>query len=402
MRNNFNKIPKPQGIDKIMNNNDMKSVLMGNKEIVVYGAGNMGRAVIRLIMENGWNENLVCCAVKDAFWNPKEIMGVPVLELRRMPHFKETACFLVAAREELQTEIFEELVQFGCINIKLIDDSYELKLEQKQKEIQNNMPVIKALKEEIGQLSAKISELPYLVAEQNEVSAINTETFKDFENSNYGKEVAVIATGPTLNYYKPVSEAVHIGMNYAWKRKDIPFDYFFIQDGNRRYDWKDMLETTTEHVESTLFIGRYLQRSIWNGNEFPVQCNKGKNIRRYFVHPSLLDKPHQNICFHPLMDFYSVVFPALHFALYTYPKKIYLVGCDVSDNGHFDTADDSINLSRLNINRMKYGYAKVKEFAEQYYPDTQIISLNPVGLKGLFTDQYTDEFLKDRGKENAV
>ena len=102
------------------------------------------------------------------------------------------------------------------------------------------------------------------------------------------------------------------------------------------------------------------------------------------------------------MDFYSVVFPALHFALYTYPKKIYLVGCDVSDNGHFDTADDSINLSRLNINRMKYGYAKVKEFAEQYYPDTQIISLNPVGLKGLFTDQYTDEFLKDRGKENAV
>ena len=40
-----------QGIDKIMNNNDMKSVLMGNKEIVVYGAGNMGRAVIRLIME---------------------------------------------------------------------------------------------------------------------------------------------------------------------------------------------------------------------------------------------------------------------------------------------------------------------------------------------------------------
>ena len=67
MRNNFNKIPKPQGIDKIMNNNDMKSVLMGNKEIVVYGAGNMGRAVIRLIMENGWNENLVCCAVKDAF-----------------------------------------------------------------------------------------------------------------------------------------------------------------------------------------------------------------------------------------------------------------------------------------------------------------------------------------------
>ena len=51
MRNNFNKIPKPQGIDKIMNNNDMKSVLMGNKEIVVYGAGNMGRAVIRLIMK---------------------------------------------------------------------------------------------------------------------------------------------------------------------------------------------------------------------------------------------------------------------------------------------------------------------------------------------------------------
>ena len=39
--------------------------------------------------------------------------------------------------------------------------------------------------------------------------------------------------------------------------------------------------------------------------------------------------------------------------------------------------------------------ARIKEFARQYYPETEIISINPVGLKGLFIDQYTDDFLRD-------
>ena len=33
-------------------------------------------------------------------------------------------------------------------------------------------------------------------------------------------------------------------------------------------------------------------------------------------------------------------------------------------------------------------WKEIKEFADIYYPDTKIIVINPVGLKGVFTDIY--------------
>jgi len=35
----------------------------------------------------------------------------------------------------------------------------------------------------------------------------------------------------------------------------------------------------------------------------------------------------------------------------------------------------------------------VKKFAALHYPDTEIISVNPVGLKGMFHDMYTESYL---------
>ena len=40
------------------------------------------------------------------------------------------------------------------------------------------------------------------------------------------------------------------------------------------------------------------------------------------------------------------------------------------------------------ISLFKAGYARVKEFADHYYPDIEIISINPIGLQGLFKDIY--------------
>ena len=37
----------------------------------------------------------------------------------------------------------------------------------------------------------------------------------------------------------------------------------------------------------------------------------------------------------------------------------------------------------------------MKKFAEVYYPETEIISVNPIGLKGLFRDVYTESFLTE-------
>jgi len=39
------------------------------------------------------------------------------------------------------------------------------------------------------------------------------------------------------------------------------------------------------------------------------------------------------------------------------------------------------------------GYRKLKTYVARYYPDTEIISVNPVGLRGMFQDVYTKSFL---------
>lgn len=104
---------------------------------------------------------------------------------------------------------------------------------------------------------------------------------------------------------------------------------------------------------------------------------------------------HTNIEYYPLMHFHSIIFPAIHFALYTRPKKILLIGCDCADKSHFDGSglySKNFGVSSI-APAWQNGYKEVKKFAERYYPDTEIISVNPVGLKGMFHDVYTESYL---------
>ena len=53
---------------------------------------------------------------------------------------------------------------------------------------------------------------------------------------------------------------------------------------------------------------------------------------------------------------------------------------------------------------IKYGWKKIKEYRDSKYPDIEIISVNPVGLKGLFTDVYTKSYVDEHPellKENV-
>ena len=40
----------------------------------------------------------------------------------------------------------------------------------------------------------------------------------------------------------------------------------------------------------------------------------------------------------------------------------------------------------------------IKDIRDWYYPETEIISINPVGLKGLFRDEFTKAFLKEQSE----
>ena len=90
----------------------------------------------------------------------------------------------------------------------------------------------------------------------------------------------------------------------------------------------------------------------------------------------------------------------MHFAFYTHPDKIYLIGLDTNVGGIniFDNLNVDLKHAKdgnYDIKNMLSGYVKFKEFAEKYYPDVEIVSVNPVGLKGVFKDVYTQSYVNE-------
>lgn len=227
---------------------------------------------------------------------------------------------------------------------------------------------------------------------------IHSKVFPQFKNINEGKDVVIIATGPTLAHYtEPIKGAVHIGLNRAYQVKNIKFDYLFCIDGTATKDYIDEIDQLDDVVK---FYGlNLLEEEYRPGVRIPEYHLKSKNSYRYYAYP-YKGEISPNIAACPLVTKASVSFPAIHFALWTHPKRIFLVGCDTTSAPYWDGKGresdylqkcDTVNSIMLN------GYYKLKEFARICYPDVEIISINPVGLKGIFKDIYTQRD-DDNGK----
>ena len=213
---------------------------------------------------------------------------------------------------------------------------------------------------------------------------INYNTFLKHKNINYGKEVVLIATGPTLNKYIPIKNAINVGVNQAIYYDKVKLDYYFLQDCKNSTKNIPEFIIKNDDGKCQYFFGTY------DMNYFKDMVSESdailiKNSKRYVV---------DNLCSYnnliyditslPLQGFGSVVFAAIQFIFWTNPKRIYLVGCDCSESGHFNQKNNTLDLRRV-----KLGYLKVKEFRDIYYPKTEIISINPIGLNGIFKDIYS-------------
>lgn len=100
----------------------------------------------------------------------------------------------------------------------------------------------------------------------------------------------------------------------------------------------------------------------------------------------------------PLATGNSIAIHAIQFILYTNPKEIYLVGLDCSYKGNcYFTGENSFIESEraLHEAHLLFSWYKIKKFCELYYPTTNITSINPIGLKHLFHNKYTDQFKKN-------
>ena len=214
---------------------------------------------------------------------------------------------------------------------------------------------------------------------------MHQKTFLPFKAIHSGQDIVIVATGPSLNDFQPIKNAVYIGVNNAFLYKKLKLDYIFAQD----------YEAVSKHID---LLDKY--RSGKCIKFYGLTTEFGDGFRRVIpeshaiaacAHRYRTDWEDINgfspdfaydISTQSLGCFGSIVFPAIQFALWTNPRRIYLVGCDCNNLGHFD------NSSSEDLSRLIQPWRKLKDFVSVYYPVTEIISVNPVGLKGMFADLY--------------
>lgn len=362
---------------------ELLNVIDESNEIILYGAGRTTELVASYLGLIDYTKKVICSIVSDSEYRvgtPFVVGNLPVLRFSCVRHFSDTALFLVSTNKSYQDEIIRNLEKENVNAIAVITDELIALLDEEMK-----LSFDQIIVSQLQSIMERIETIEWKIEEQNEVCSVNS-CFYPYRDKYYGKDVVVLGTGPTFEKYTPIENAIHIGVNNAWKRNDIKLDYFFIQDGNRKILNKITDELKNAQIDCPIFVGQYLKRTNCNTIEFPEEYSFFNELTsRYVVGFETNGRErgqsiYKDICFHPLMDFQSVIFPAIHFALYTYPKRLYLVGCDIIGGNQ----DEEMKRN------WKLGYAKVKMFAEMYYPKTTIISVNPRGLKGLFVDEYFD------------
>lgn len=218
------------------------------------------------------------------------------------------------------------------------------------------------------------------------VQNLHSRVFPKYKNCNYGRDIVLLATGPSLKDFIPIQEAVYIGVNRAFEYEKVKLDYAFIFDNSH---------PTPEYLkELNTYKGNNVKKFYGICSDYELlECNISEsdainaNAERYYLYSTgNKNIPTYDISSEAFYNANSVVFPAMQFALWTNPKRIYLVGCDTNLQGYYNSSSKNILKTKAVYN----GWLKIRDFAKIFYPETEIISINPVGLKGMFQDTYTN------------
>jgi len=263
--------------------------------------------------------------------------------------------------------------------------------EQKQKEILWECIdyLNKQIKKEKALANYDLIKLNRLMQNNLSTCFLHLQTFPKFKNIHQGKEVVLVASGITADSYYPIKNRIHVGVNRSFQIGNyrIPMDYIFIQDySGKTKEYIDDLDNYRPN-ECIKFYGLTTEWSYNPERTIPESHAIKANALRYRTDWALIDgfipEFTYDISTQPLGCFGSIVFPALQFILWTHPSKIYLVGCDCTTSGY---AYDKKDTNFLKPDKIIEAYKKFKNFAYKYYPDIEIISINPVGLKGIFKE----------------
>lgn len=208
--------------------------------------------------------------------------------------------------------------------------------------------------------------------------SINRELEK-YKGIYKGKDIYIIGGGPTVKKFEPKqsSNSIYIGINRAYKDERIHFDYLFAQD-QLTEGLQEFLNYRGNECKKLLAIIPY--------NTYPriKEYEVDGQYERYVLASRKLRPLPYDISIEPFADLQGTVFSAIQFAIYTNPEHIFLVGFDCSAGNIYNK-----NTSDQYQYQLK-GWKILKESLEKMGVVDKIISINPVGLKGMFQDVMTE------------
>jgi hypothetical protein len=247
-------------------------------------------------------------------------------------------------------------------------------------------------KKHIEAQNRKLSNLKCIMHAQQ----VHPETFGKYRNAFAGQEVVLVCTGPTASQYSPIPGTIHVGVNGAVYLDHITLDYVVAQDytinqkGNETLI-EDVVAYQGNHCQKFLgIIPDDRHEQIRPGIErIPMRFLSAPDCHQYILEDWKQHNIAYDLSVQPLGDFGGTTFSALQFIFYAHPKRLYLVGWDCG----FGYAYGKGNA----YDPANYQVAILKEhflpWIELNYPDVEIVSVNPVGLTGIFKDVYTEEYL---------
>lgn len=219
---------------------------------------------------------------------------------------------------------------------------------------------------------------------------LHKSTFAGYRNKFAGKNIVLVGAGPSLKKFKPIKDAIYVGLNRAFLYDGVKFDFLFSIDKAGI----DQIYDQFIEYQAVKFLGDQNLGPMYQIPESVI--NKIKDVKRYKTDAGFSSQFTTDIEYMPLGNFNTISLQAMQFILYTNPAKIYLVGIDCSNAGHFtDNTKNHIkdfDIEKRGENLTQWAnisvefWKELQKFAQTYYPETEIISVNPVGLRGIFTD----------------
>ena len=232
----------------------------------------------------------------------------------------------------------------------------------------------------------------------NAILELHQKVFPKYRHCHVGEDVVIVACGPSARHAPIIHGAKYLAVNRALFDQRYKFDYFFTMDVRSAKSCVELAAT----YGCKNFVGVYMQ--LWLERTplerwihlIPDAVIERMNPERFYMGYSV--HPFYDISILPLYDGGSITHPALNFALWTNPRRIYLIGCDCTNAGYAEEGRRQEPLTEKHHRDLIIGYHQLKKLRDYFCPDVEIISVNPIELKGLFKDVYTDSYLSEHGE----